>query len=85
MIVVGQVLVDRRTDDEGRGGDEQRVAVGRGLRDETRADRAARSGAVFDHHRLPPVIGDLLPMIRARTSDVPPGVNGTTKRTALLG
>jgi hypothetical protein len=52
--VVGKIAVQRRVDRESGGTDEERVAVGRGLRDEGRADRAARAGAVLDHHRLPP-------------------------------
>src|SRR6267154_5807220 len=53
LRVERQRPVQRHVDRVGRRGDEERVAVGRALRDEIGADVAARSGAVLDDDRLP--------------------------------
>ena len=42
-------------------GHEQRVAVGRGLRDRVGADDAARAGAILDHDGLAPLLAQQLP------------------------
>ena len=59
--IEGQVGIDRRVVGLRRGMHEQRVAVGRRLGDEGRADRSAGAGAVLDDHRLSPEFGKLLP------------------------
>ena len=52
LRVVRQALVDERIDHEARGIDEQRVTVGRRLRDDLRADDAVRARLVLDHEGL---------------------------------
>src|SRR5207245_6676612 len=59
LRVVRQALVHRRIDDEARGIDEQRVAVGRRLRHDLRADDAVRAGLVFDYERLAELLLEL--------------------------
>ena len=58
--VIGQVGVGHRGDREIVGHHQQRVTVRRGLRDLSRADRAARAGDVFDDERLPETLTELL-------------------------
>ncbi len=83
--VVGQLLVEVRADDVRRAGEKQRVAVGRRLRHEVGADRAARAGLVLDEE-LPPERSDSRgASIRAGVSAKPPGESGTTMRTGREG
>ena len=49
--VVGKVALERGHRAMGRGGEEESVAVGRGLGDEVGADGAARARLVLDHDR----------------------------------
>ena len=65
--------------------EQQRVAVGRRLRDELRADVAARAGAVVDDDLLPEALASGSATTRALLSATPPGENGTTMRTGLIG
>ena len=58
--VVGQFRVGVLRDDEGRGGEQHRVAVGRGLGDDVGADGRGRAGLVVHDHRLAPARGQLL-------------------------
>ena len=59
--VVGQILGgDRVHHQRDVHGDQQRVAVRRGLRDLLCADRGIAAGAVLDHDRLAPALGQLL-------------------------
>src|SRR5207245_1318641 len=59
LRVVRQALVHRRVDDEARGIDEQRVAVGRRLRHDLRADDAVRAGLVLDDEGLAELLLEL--------------------------
>jgi hypothetical protein len=52
LEVVGQLLVDAGRDRVVHRADQQRVAVGFGLRDVVGAERRARPGLAFDDHRL---------------------------------
>ena len=54
-------LLQVRGRHERRRVDRKGVAVGRALREQVGADRAARAPAVVDHHRLPPLLGELAP------------------------
>ena len=55
-----QLRIDARADDQAAEvGEQQRVAVGRALRDEIGADVAVRAGLVLDDHRLAPDLGEL--------------------------
>ncbi len=58
--VVGN-LVHARIDRMRSRREEQRVAVGRRLRDRLGRDRSAAAAALVDDHRLAPDLGDLLP------------------------
>ena len=59
--VVGHLGIERDVQrDFGRSAQEERVAVGRALRDNLGADHAARSAAVVDHHVLSPLFSELL-------------------------
>ena len=57
-----QLGIDARADHQAAEvGEQQRVAVGRALRDEIGADVAVRAGLVLDHDRLAPDLGELRP------------------------
>jgi len=63
----------------------QRIAVGRRLRDNGRADGPASTGSIVDNDRLTPQLGSFWPKVRARMSVALPAVNGTMTCTGLLG
>lgn len=83
--VVGELLVHQRRDDERRRREKERVAVRRCLCHLRGTDRRRGPGPVLDHDRLSHPLGELLPHRHARTSDAPPGANGTTIRIGFDG
>ena len=58
--IEGQVGIDRRVVGVRRGMHHQRIAVGRRLRDNGRADGPASTGSIVDNDRLTPQLGKLL-------------------------
>ena len=81
------LLVQARIDHDRRARrDQQRVAVGRRLRDHRRADVAAGAAAVVDDERLLQLLGQRpSPSGRAAMSDGPPGGHGTMIVTGFVG
>jgi hypothetical protein len=73
------LLLQTGNDRERERGDQQRVAVGRSLGDETGADRAAAAGSIVDDNRLAPALGKSWAIRRATVSVVPPATNGTIR------
>ena len=68
-----QMLVERGVDAVGRIDQQDRVAVGRGVRHRLGADIVAGAGPVLDDELLAEPLGQIWPIMRAMMSVVPPG------------